>query len=209
MLVGIVAIATVITAIMSAGVVSDADDFLDGLISQDEFEDAIGPLTAVQTLVSAITFATAIVTVIWMYRIASNLRTAGRDTTWSPLFAVFGWILPPILFVIPFLMLRELWKASDPAASDGQWRSSGESTPLWAWFALFGVLPLIVTINQLDTLASRGLPTGDMTSVAETISDSATTGILTAVLNVLAAIAWIVVVRQMTARHTAFTGETV
>ena len=58
-----------------------------------------------------------------MYRIATNVRAFQRQTTWSPLFAIFGWMLPPfVLYVIPFLMLRELWKASDSE----QPRRSGE-----------------------------------------------------------------------------------
>ncbi len=83
-------------------------------MSEDDFNEAIAPYTAVQLIVGLATIATFIVTTIWMYRLATNVRAFRRDTTWSPLFAIFGWMLPPIvLYVIPFLMLRELWKASD------------------------------------------------------------------------------------------------
>jgi hypothetical protein len=202
-----IAVATIITSVMSIGVVSDAEDFLDGEITDQTFEDAIGPLSGVQTMVSVLTVGTAVVTMIWMYRIAANLRRADRSTTWNPLFAVFGWILPPILFVIPFLMLRELWKASDLSAGAERWRSSGENVALWAWFVVFGVLPTVVAAVQIESLASRGLPAGDLESVAEGIRDSGSIGMVSGVLNVAAAIAWILVVRQLTERHATFTGE--
>ncbi len=45
-------------------------------------------------------------------------------TTFAPVFAVVGWMLPPFLYVLPFLILRELWKASDPGTpvADEGWR---------------------------------------------------------------------------------------
>jgi len=206
-LVASIAVATVITSIMSLAVVSDAEDFLADDMTDDAFEDAIGPLSSVQTMVSALTVGTAVVTMIWMFRLAANLRRADRSTTWNPLFAVFGWILPPILFVIPFLMLRELWKASDLAAGADRWRSSGENVALWVWFVVFGVLPTFVAAVQIESLASRGLPAGDLESVAEGIRDSGSIGVVSGLLNVAAAVAWIMVVRQLTERHTTFTGE--
>ena len=102
---------------LSAGVTQDAKDFLDETISEDEFTSAIG--TAQRPAVRhepVATLATGVLTIIWAFRIAGNVRAFGRATTWSPLFAIFGWFLPPmVLYVIPFLVLRELWKASEPA----------------------------------------------------------------------------------------------
>ena len=52
---------------------------------------------------------------IWMYRMAANHRALQRNGTWAPGWAIGGWFLPPGgLYIIPFLMFRELWKASDP-----------------------------------------------------------------------------------------------
>lgn len=211
----IVAAATVLSTILSATVAGDAEDYLDNRISEDDFEDALGPLSTVQVLTGLATVATGVVTVIWMYRMATNVRALGRRTTWHPLFAVFGWFLPPlVLYVIPFLMMRELWKASDPRSraisgetDEGGWRRSGENAMLWVWFGLFGIAPLILVVVQVNTLTADGLPAGDTESVADSLDDFGAVSIVAAIVNVVAAAAWVLVVRQLTQRHTELTGE--
>jgi hypothetical protein len=184
-------------------------------MSEDDFRDALGPLSTAQVLAGLATLATGILTMIWMYRIASNLRSFGRRTTWHPLFAVFGWFLPPlILYVIPFLMLRELWKASDPGAAEpaGEdrgrgWRAGRESPVLWAWFALFGIIPAVLILTQANSLATDGLPSGDIESVADSLDNFGAGATVVALVNVVAAVTWVLVVRQLTDRHTTLTRE--
>jgi hypothetical protein len=206
----IVALGTLASAFLSAGVATDAADFLAGSTSQSEFEDALVPLNAVQLMVSVATLATGVLTIVWMFRIAQNVRAFGRATTWSPLFAIFGWFLPPlVLYVIPFLVLRELWKASEPTPVDGTdgWKRSADNPVLWAWFVLFGILPAVIFAIQIGSFATAGLPAGDIESVAESLDDFGAIGWLTAVLSVAAAVVWVRFVRQLTQRHTRFTGE--
>ncbi len=206
----IVAAGTLLGAFLSASITSDAADFLAGSISQSEFEDSLVALNTVQLLVSVATLATGVLTIVWMFRIASNVRAFGRATTWSPLFAIFGWFLPPlVLYVIPFLVLRELWKASEPTVVDGtdSWKRTPDNPVLWVWFVLFGILPAVVFAVQVGSLATGGLATGDIESVAESLDDFGAIGWLSAVLNVAAAIVWIRFVRQLTQRHKQLTNE--
>ena len=206
----IVAVGTLISTFLSASIATDAADFLAGSIEQSEFEDALVPLNSVQLLVSAATLATGVLTIIWMFRIANNVRAFGRATTWSPLFAIFGWFLPPlVLYVIPFLVLRELWKASEPTVVDGTdgWRATSDNPVLWAWFVLFGILPAVLFAVQVGSFASGGLPAGDIESVAESLDEFGLIGWLTALLNVAAAIVWVRFVRQLTQRHKRLTNE--
>ena len=79
---------------------------------------------------------------------------------------------------------------------------------LWAWFALFGLLPVVVLAVQVGSLTANGLPSGDLDSLADSIKDFGTIALVTGGLNVLAAIVWIIFVRQLTNRHTGLTGET-
>jgi len=207
----IVALGTVISSVLSASISTDAADFLAGGISQDEFEDAIVPLNSVQLLVSVATLATGVLTIVWMFRIASNVRAFGRVTTWSPLFAIFGWFLPPlVLYIIPFLVLRELWKASEPAHVDGSdtWKRAPDTPLLWAWFVLFGLLPAALFAIQVGSFATGGMPTGDIESVAESLDDFGAIGWITAALNVAAAVVWVMFVRTLTRRHKQLTNET-
>lgn len=206
----VVAVGTVVAAFLTAGVATDASDFLAGSITQSEFEDAIAPLNAVQLLVSVATLGSGIFTIVWMFRMAGNVRAFGRATTWSPLFSIFGWFLPPmVLYVIPFLVLRELWKASEPTHVDGtdSWKRVPDNPLLWAWFVLFGLLPAVLFAVQISSFAASGVPTGDIESVAESLDDFGAIGWLTAVLNVAAAAVWVTFVRQLTRRHTRLTNE--
>jgi len=210
-LTAVVGVGTLVTSVLSAGVSQDASDYLQGVIDEDEFRDAIGPLNGVQLLVGLATVATGILTIVWMYRIATNVRAYGRNTTFSPLFSIFGWFLPPgILYILPFLVLRELWKASDPSTVDDpgdSWKRTPDNPVLWVWFVLFGLLPTVLLAVQIGSLATGGLPNGDLESVAESLEDFGTVGLLAGVLNVAAAVAWIMFVRQLTERHTRLTNE--
>ena len=206
----IVALGTLISAFLSAGVATDAANFLAGSIEQNEFEDALVPLNSLQLLVSVATLTTGILTIIWMLRIAKNVRAFGRVTTWSPLFAIFGWFLPPlILYIIPFLVLRELWKASEPTGVDSSdnWKHTPDNPLLWAWLVLFGLIPAVLFVVQIGSFAASGVPTGDIESVAESLDEFGAIGWLSALLTVAAAVVWVRFVRQMTQRHKRLTNE--
>jgi hypothetical protein len=207
-LTAVVATATLLTTILSATVSSAAQDFLDGVITDDAFRNRLAPLSTVQVLGGVATLATGVVTMIWMYRLGSNLRAAGRRTTWHPLFGVFGWFLPPfVLYVIPFLVLRELWKGSDPDSDAEGWRRSGESPLVWAWFALFGIIPTVLVFAQAGSLAAEGIPDTDLESVADSLNRFGGGDLAVALVNVVAAVVWILLVRQLTDRHTRLTRE--
>lgn len=209
-LTAIVAISTVVSTILTASASQDAEAFLLGGMSEDDFNEAIRPYTAVQLIVGLATLATFVVTAIWMYRLATNVRAFRRDTTWSPLFAVFGWMLPPIVFVIPFLMLRELWKASDATDPDDpeSWRSSPDTPLVWAWFLLYGIVPFVLFLFSIGSLVGSGLSaSGSAESLAESLDDFGAVQFLTSAVSVAAAVAWILLVKGLTARHKQLTSE--
>ena len=208
-LTAIVAVATVITTLLSIGIAGDASDFLAGDLTDDEFRSSLAPLSAVQSIAGVATLATGVLTMIWMYRIAANIRAFGRRTTWHPLFSIFGWFLPPFfLYVIPFLVLREQWKGSDPHVdgSDG-WKANEDNRTLWGWFAFYGLLPVVLFVAQIGSVASAGLGTGDVETVAESLDQVSALTFLSAVSVIGAAIFWITFVRQMTSRHVGLTNE--
>ena len=206
----VAAVATVLTTILTAAVAQDARDYLDGELSDDEFRSAIGPVNAVQLVTGLATLAVFVVTVIWMYRIATNIRAYQRDTTWSPLFAIFGWMLPPfVLYIIPFLMLRELWKASDPTdANDTEsWRGTSDNPLIWAWLVLYGIAPVILLVFSVGSFLDGGLASGSLDSLADSLDEFGAFGVISAAVNVGAAVVWILLVRQLTARHIRLTSE--
>lgn len=204
----IVAIGTALSAVLMGTVEDAANDFLRGDISEDDFIADYAPLLVGQSIQGIGQLGLVVVSIIWLYRVAKNVRLFGRKTTWAPLWAVFGWVLPPLFFVIPFLMVREMWKASDPDSPYGSdsWKRSGESMAVIAWFLLYGVASTVLGLVQASTVFNQGFG-GDTDTLAETVTDFGGLGMLTSLVTVLAAIAWILAVREITDRHVRLTGE--
>lgn len=207
-LTAIAGVGAIITAITTPSATDSARDFLAGRISEDQFLDDYTSFGLTQSLQTLGTIATAVLTIIWLYKAAANVRSFGRATTWAPIWAVFGWILPPVLVIIPFLMVREVWKASDPEApmDPTSWRQSADNPLIWAWFAVYGVVSAIIAAASAGAFFGAGF-SQDADQLAEALDDSATLQILGAVATVVSAVLWILVVRQVTARHVRLTNE--
>lgn len=214
-LVGVVGVAALFSAILSGGLRDTARDFRAGLISEDEFLEsyvAVGLLGFVQL---AATIAAFTLTVIVMYRLASNHRALGRAGRWAPGWAIGGWFLPPlVLYVIPYLMFRELWKASDPDLPDSHdaWRAAPVSPVVSIWWVLYGLLPLGIIIAQFNQGSGAvGSGSGGLAStseaLAQTLEEQYALTLVAGVGTLAAAIAFIVMLRGLSARHRRLIGE--
>ena len=150
-LLGVFVVGTVIQTIGMPQVVDAAKDLIAGDITDDEFIDDLAAynLSGGLTLVSQV--ALIVLTMIWLFRIAKNHVALGRRLTWGPGWAIGSWFVPPIVYVIPFLMLRESWKAADPDVPPGDERwKAGRDTPLvWAWGVLYVVVPIVFIVVGL------------------------------------------------------------
>ncbi len=97
----------------------------------------------VAMIAGGIALAQVIVGVIWMGRAYGNAQALGaRGLSWSPGWAIGSWFIPFANLVIPFLIMTEIWKASDPRATEPEaWRSlptPGWMIALWVlWVASF------------------------------------------------------------------------
>ena len=123
----------------------EARAFRNGELSDTEFIEAVAGYALIGFVVGILTVAAAVVTIIWMFRIASNHRSLHRGTTWGPGWAIGGWFAPPFLYIVPTLMLREMWQASDPDVPvGGDWKSRPSTLLPFAWLVLYGVIPLVL-----------------------------------------------------------------
>jgi hypothetical protein len=199
------AVGQVITTATTGSAADAAVEFLaDG--DEDAFDDSLGPYRLGSSLTGAAQIAIAVLSIIWLYRVAANHRGLGRQLTWAPVWAIAGWFLPPLLFIIPLLMIRETWKASTPDVPAGSqdWKRQGESPLVWIWFVLFVVAPialLLLGTSQFSNLSP------DREDLAEYFDDQQGVIIASGVVSILAAIAWALVIREITRRHTQLTGE--
>lgn len=185
-----------------------ANDLLAGAISEDEFKDATrSPLT---TITGLLFFPIAVLTMIWMYRMASNLKAMYRpELRWAPMWGVVGWFLPPCgVYALPWLMFLELWKGSDPdvAPTDPAWKRSTVSPLVHVWWVLYGLLPIIGLATSLNVVR-QFQQLDDFTTYAEQLDKYSALNLALGVASIGAAAVYLVIVRQLSARHMRFIRE--
>jgi Domain of unknown function (DUF4328) len=179
-----------------------------GGVSDTEFIESIAAYSLIEFAATILTIAAAVFTIIWAYRIASNHQALHRGTTWGPGWAIGGWFTPPFLWIIPTLMFREMWRASDPDVPvGGDWKSRPTSPLPLVWFLSYGVIPLVLLVVEI------GNAFGSLSNTADQMSDqilgSQVLAILGAAATVVSAIVFVVFVRGLTQRHRRLTGEAV
>lgn len=206
-LLGVIVVGQLVTMLLAGSASDAAEDYLAGLLSEDDFTDDLLPSLGVASIVGFLTIATGIVTMVWMYRVASNHRALGRQVTFGPGWAVGSWFTPPVIWVVPTLFLREHWKAAEPTSPPGtdSWRRAPEPAPVWVWFALFTVAPLVLAFTSGFSVG--GQFGGDTEDAAQNLVDAGSTTYLSSIVNIAGAVAFFFVVRGLTARHRRLTGE--
>jgi hypothetical protein len=193
-----------LTGILSFGLREKARDLLDGDIGDREFRNSLGLTTAIGLIVALTTLAVFVLTIVWMFRLAKNQQTLGRTGTWTPAWAIGGWFLPPcVLYVIPYLMMRDLWKSSDPE-SGPEWRKNAVAPIVNIWWALYGLLPILfVTV----TFSGTNLRSRSMLDAAQRLVDTFAISTLSTVVQIAAGVAYLMLVMQLTRRHMQLIGE--
>jgi Domain of unknown function (DUF4328) len=102
---------------------------------QDVFDSRDVALAVDAWMVLVIVVA-GIVWLIWQYRAHANLRALGvGNLKYSPGWAVGWWLIPFANFVMPYLTMRELWKASEPEAGSVDWAARKTAAILGLWWA--------------------------------------------------------------------------
>ena len=205
-LVAIASLAGVAAYLAGMAVADDAERYLDGELSTSDFQTSILPYSLVGLVQAAATLAAVVLVMIWMYRLAANHRTLHRDGRWGPGWAIGGWFLPPFLYIIPYLMFRELWKASDPTVPvGGEWRSRPVSPVVTAWFVVYG--PVLLVIQIFTASATLNFSNSERTLAEQIVDDQAITGVA-ALVGLVAGALFIAMARALNDRHRRLIGET-
>lgn len=191
------------------GTVSKARDFINRRISQSEFEDATK--FNLSSLSGLLVIPVAVLTMIWMYRMAGNLRGLGRTgATWSPGWAIGGWFVPPcVIYVVPWLMFKELWRGSDPDTGYGDpgWKQNPVAPIVTIWWVLYGLVPLIGFATSASLVAQFRSGDSNAQTLAEQFDKFAAVNIVLGVVSVGTTVVYIMLVRQLSARHMKATRE--
>ncbi|MFD7053189.1 DUF4328 domain-containing protein [Streptomyces mirabilis] len=142
--------------------------------------------------------ATAVVFVVWFYRVRCNADMFAQDVcTRSRGWAIGGWFIPIGNLWIPFTIAREIWTASAQNAPDRSWREVSQR-PVGLWWAAWTAALVMARIGS--TMQSQaGSP--------ETLQRAADVSMIADALNLTAALLAIAFVRKLTAmqQHTEAT----
>lgn len=184
-----------------------ARGFLDGTVSENDFTGATS--TNLSSLSGLLVIPIAVLTIILMFRMAKNLRVLGRvGATWAPGWGIGGWFCPPcVIYAIPWLMFRELWKGSDPdvAPNDASWKHGSVSPLVNVWWVLYGLVPIIGFATSASFVTNLG--EFDAAEVARRFDDYLLVNVALALVGTAAAVVYLVMIRRLAARHMAATRE--
>jgi hypothetical protein len=161
----------------------------------DDASRADDLVTVAFVLFAIVSVAIGIVLMIWLWRAAKNNEALGRDhPRLAPGWAIGGWFIPCANFVIPVLMVQDLWRGSNVAIARGEerWRIADRSALVGWWWGAW-----LFTFLRVGTGASAGSPNVDLSELRA--SDAL--GIVGMVAAVVAAVLGILVVRAVTSRQ--------
>ena len=204
--VALAAIFAALTVVTSQTMTDEAEAFLAGDTPSDDFIESIAPYLLLSFVQGAVVIASMVLVMIWMFRIAANHRTLHRGATWGPGWAIGGWFLPPLLYIIPTLMFSEMWRASDPDVPiGGEWKSRPVSPLIWVWFVVYSLVPIGLMFAQTDSVLSGFGGSDD--ELAKQISGDQGIVMVGTAITLVAAVVFIAFARALTNRHQHLTGE--
>jgi Domain of unknown function (DUF4328) len=187
----------------------EAEKFLDGEISEDKFRDAVQ--VNFSSIFGLMIVPIAVLTMIWMYRMASNLRKLGRQgQTWAPGWGIASWFVPPcVVYAVPWLMFKELWRGSDPelgAGGDTSWKRGPVPPLVTVWWVLYGLVPLLGFFSAAG-VAGQLRAGMTMRTLAERFQDFGTVNVIFTVVGIGTTLVYLKLVRDLAARHMQATRE--
>jgi hypothetical protein len=156
-------------------------------------QSAMQSLAMPQRLVQLIT---AVCFLVWIYRAHRNLPSLGaHPLKYSPGWAVGGFFVPFLNLIHPYLVVREMWKASSPEVGV----SNGDSWQDQATFPLLGLWwgACIVT----GILGQSVLWLAPSAKTAAAFLPVAWLGVASYIVGVIAAVLALLVVRRIDARQ--------
>jgi len=187
-----------------------AHRFVTGSITEDAFRDALRRQGTIAGLQGAAVIAVIVLTMVWMYRLALNHRVLGRpDSTWAPGWAIGGWFVPPFaIYAVPWLMLTELWRGSDPAntPNDPAWKRRSSTPLLVVWWILYGFVPILGLV-AFTTIGFGNVPVNNVEDYARRLDDYFALQFALSLVSVASAAIFAKIVHDLSLRQGRLTGE--
>lgn len=149
----------------------------------------------------AVHMGTCVFFLVWMNRAAKNIRAFGQQAlTVSPGWCVGWWFVPIANNWMPFVAMREIWKASDPDSvgpnAQHPWMASRVPAMLWAWWGAY-VLSGFLTMG----IILAAFANADLTGRTPTARTPGPGTFISHVLMAIAGVLVIMILRQITQRQ--------
>lgn len=212
-LVGLMAVTVVAQAIalvVQLTLRSSASDYLNDTISSSDFTDDLAVYGLVALLAAGVGIGQLVVLIIWTFRLAKNHLALNRlPQSFSAGATIAVNILGGCtLGILNFFMWREMWRASDPetAPGDPSWKQRAVSPLVAIHLALtlgsvaIGVALGLSGIGGIGTRANND-------DLAENLNDKLGFVVGSGALTIVTAVVFIMLVRQLAARHMKATRE--
>jgi Domain of unknown function (DUF4328) len=133
--------------------------------------------------------------IVWMFRAAKNNEALGRvGARFEPGWSIGSWFIPIANFVIPVLIVQDLWRGSSAASRRGDraWRAAPASGLVAAWW--------LAWVTSWVRFAASGSGLHDGASLAD-IETGNTVALVGVVATAIAAVLALLVVRTLTRRQ--------
>ena len=202
-------VATALSTIVQWSLRNDARIFRQSPTSID-FAGKLGGYLAASALAGSIALAAGVIQIIWVFRMAHNLRVLRRQgQKFSPGATIAINILGGCtLGILPYFMWRELWRGSDPASPPGDpnWKQRPVGQIVHIWLAVT-LLTVVVSIGLGVGNAISRFNRGSNTTLAKQLDSQFGFVVLSGVFAIITAAVFLTLVRQLAARHMQSTRE--
>lgn len=126
-------------------------------LGQANSAETLATLEVIEIVAGLIYFVVYIIAVVfflmWLNRAVKNLEPLGIDEyKYSSGMAVGWWFIPFANLVLPFLVVRDLWKASVPGFTGTDWKDLSAGPMLGIWWAAWIVSNLAANIGIRSAL---------------------------------------------------------
>jgi hypothetical protein len=155
-LLGASAVSAVALAVVCGNRISKINAFEDNqtFATAHDLRDADDAVSAMASVVGLIMLAVFVVFIIFLFRASKNTELWDSSRrTWTPGWAIGGWFIPLANFVIPVLVVLDVWRRTPERSADGDTRTSPPASIVGLWWALFVVGTVLIRIDfDYDTL---------------------------------------------------------
>ena len=176
--------ATAVATALNFSVINTARDYANDASLKQAFKDAIKPVDALGSVASLAELVIVVATAIWTYRTAQQIASRGLVLRFTPVLCMFSWILPPVLFIFPMMVLRDFASKTTVARNDP---SNRMQTLIMQWWFLYGVVPLVMSF--FGAALSSAIPRSEQ-ELAKALSEQIVPNTVSALSLIAAAFLW-------------------